>query len=72
MSTFNPAGCPALDSVVVLEAGAALSGAQAAATWVDSDEFGPVNSNPIYMSADKSAKTPPSGTLSRVGARCNA
>lgn len=70
-STFNPAGCPALDSVVVLEEGSGLSGAQSTAAWVDSDEFGPVSSHPIYMSADKSTKTPPSGTLSRVGARHN-
>lgn len=68
----DPAGCPALDSVVVLEEGSGLSGAQSTATWVDSDEFGPVSSHPIYMSADKSTKTPPCGTLSRVGARCNA
>lgn len=67
---FDPPGCPAVDSVVVLEEGSGLSAAQPTATWVDSDEFGPANSNPIYMSTDKSTKTPPSGTLSRVGTRC--
>lgn len=70
VSTFDPPGYPAVDSVVVLEEGSGLSAAQPTATWVDSDEFGPVNSNPIYMSTDKSTKTPPSGTLSRVGTRC--
>ncbi|XP_056892613.1 tuberin isoform X2 [Takifugu flavidus] len=53
------------DSVVVLEEGSGLSAAQPTATWLDSDEFGPASSNPIYMSTDKSTKTPPSGTLSR-------
>lgn len=67
---FDPPGCPAVDSVVVLEEGSGLSAAQPTATWVDSDEFGPANSNPIYMCTDKSTKTPPSGTLSRVGTRC--
>lgn len=66
-STFNPPGCPAPDSVVVLEEGSGLSAARPTAAWVDSDEFGPVSSNAIYMSSDKSTKTPPSGTLSRVG-----
>lgn len=69
VSAFDPPGCPAVDSVVVLEEGSGLSAAQPTATWVDSDEFGPASSNPIYMSTDKSTKTPPSGTLSRVGTR---
>uniref|UniRef100_H3D990 Tuberin n=1 Tax=Tetraodon nigroviridis TaxID=99883 RepID=H3D990_TETNG len=53
------------DSVVVLEEGAGLSGAPSTAAWVDSEDFGPVGSHPIYMSADKPSKTPPPGSLSR-------
>ncbi|XP_028257995.1 tuberin isoform X2 [Parambassis ranga] len=51
------------DSVVVLEEG---SGATAAHTdWPESEEFEPMPSDPIFMSAEKSTKTPPPGTLSR-------
>ncbi|XP_029298430.1 tuberin isoform X1 [Cottoperca gobio] len=52
------------DSVVVLEEG---SGVPTAHTpdWLESEEFEPMTSEPIFMSADKFTKTPPPGTLSR-------
>lgn len=60
--------CPAIDSVVVLEEGSGVSTAHTPSDWLESEEFGPVTSDPIFMSADNFTKSPPPGTLSRVGA----
>lgn len=60
-----PPLCPAADSVVVLQEGAGLPLAHTPSDWLESEEFGPVTSDPIFMAAD--TKTPPPGTLSRVG-----
>lgn len=60
-----PLVCPAADSVVVLQEGVGLSAAHTPSDWLVSEEFGPVSSDPIFMAAD--TKTPPPGTLSRVG-----
>lgn len=60
-----PPVCPAADSVVVLQEGAGLPAAHTPSDWLESEEFGPATSDPIFMAAD--AKTPPPGTLSRVG-----
>ncbi|XP_075895879.1 tuberin isoform X2 [Nelusetta ayraudi] len=51
------------DSVVVLQEGAGLPAAHTPSDWLESEEFGPVTSDPIFMAAD--TKTPPPGTLSR-------
>lgn len=61
--------CPALDSVVVLEEGSGVTAAHTPSDWLESEEFEPMTSDPIFMSADvlKFTKTPPPGTLSRVG-----
>lgn len=59
-----PPVCPAADSVVVLQEGAGLPAAHTPSDWLESEEFGPVTSDPIFMAAD--TKTPPPGTLSRV------
>nr|XP_046262431.1 tuberin isoform X2 [Scatophagus argus] len=53
------------DSVVVLEGGSGVSTAHIPPDWLESEEFEPVTSDPIFMSADKFTKTPPPGTLSR-------
>uniref|UniRef100_A0A3B4YQH9 Tuberin n=2 Tax=Seriola lalandi dorsalis TaxID=1841481 RepID=A0A3B4YQH9_SERLL len=53
------------DSVVVLEEGSGVSGAHTPSDWLESEEFEPTTSDPIFMSADKFTKTPPTGTLSR-------
>ncbi|XP_026158546.1 tuberin isoform X1 [Mastacembelus armatus] len=53
------------DSVVVLEEGSGVTTAHTPSDWLESDEFEPVTSEPIFMSADKFTKTPPPGTLSR-------
>lgn len=60
-----PSVCPTADSVVVLQEGAGLPAAHTPSDWLESEEFGPVSSDPIFMAAD--TKTPPAGTLSRVG-----
>ncbi|XP_033976496.1 tuberin isoform X2 [Trematomus bernacchii] len=52
------------DSVVVLEEGSGVTAAQTP-DWLESEEFEPMPSDPIFMSADKFTKTPPPGTLSR-------
>uniref|UniRef100_A0A4W6CKC1 Tuberin n=1 Tax=Lates calcarifer TaxID=8187 RepID=A0A4W6CKC1_LATCA len=59
--------CPALDSVVVLEEGSGVTAAHTPSDWLESEEFEPMTSDPIFMSADvlKFTKTPPPGTLSR-------
>ncbi|XP_067354049.1 tuberin isoform X3 [Channa argus] len=51
------------DSVVVLEKGSGLT-AHTASDCLESEEFEPVTSDPIFISSDKFTKTPP-GTLSR-------
>ncbi|XP_059200610.1 tuberin isoform X4 [Centropristis striata] len=53
------------DSVVVLEEGSGVTTAQTPSDWLESEEFEPMPSDPIFMSADKFTKTPPPGTLSR-------
>ncbi|KAM3624112.1 uncharacterized protein V6R79_019116 [Siganus canaliculatus] len=53
------------DSVVVLEEGSGVSTAHTPSDWLESEEFEPMPSDPIFMSADKFTKTPPPGTLSR-------
>lgn len=59
------------DSVVVLEEGSAVTTAHTPTDWPESEEFEPSTSDPIFMSADKFTKTPPPGTLSRVGSWCS-
>ncbi|KAF3844057.1 hypothetical protein F7725_016105 [Dissostichus mawsoni] len=46
------------DSVVVLEEGSGVTAAQTP-DWLESEEFEPMPSDPIFMSADKFTKTPP-------------
>lgn len=53
--------------MVVLEEGSGVTAAHTPSDWLESDEFEPMPSDPIFMSADKFSKTPPAGTLSRVG-----
>ncbi|XP_041789215.1 tuberin isoform X1 [Chelmon rostratus] len=53
------------DSVVVLEEGSGVSTAHTPSDWLESEEFEPMPSDPIFMSADKITKTPPPGVLSR-------
>ncbi|XP_050926736.1 LOW QUALITY PROTEIN: tuberin [Lates calcarifer] len=55
------------DSVVVLEEGSGVTAAHTPSDWLESEEFEPMTSDPIFMSADvlKFTKTPPPGTLSR-------
>ncbi|XP_042283563.1 tuberin isoform X1 [Thunnus maccoyii] len=53
------------DSVVVLEEGSGVTTAQTPSDWLESEEFEPMPSDPIFMSADKFTKTPAPGTLSR-------
>ncbi|XP_054460558.1 tuberin isoform X1 [Anoplopoma fimbria] len=53
------------DSVVVLEEGSGVTPANTPSDWQESEEFEPMPSDPIFMSADKFTKTPPPGTLSR-------
>ncbi|KAG8015185.1 Tuberin [Nibea albiflora] len=53
------------DSVVVLEEGSGVAAANTPSDWLESEEFEPMPSDPIFMSADKFTKTPPPGTLSR-------
>ncbi|XP_049899336.1 tuberin isoform X1 [Epinephelus moara] len=53
------------DSVVVLEEGSGVTTAHTPSDWLESEEFEPITSDPIFMSADKFTKTPPPGTLSR-------
>ncbi|XP_069576618.1 tuberin isoform X1 [Brachyistius frenatus] len=53
------------DSVVVLEEGSGVTTAHTPPDWLESEEFEPMPSDPIFMSADKFTKTPPPGTLSR-------
>lgn len=67
-STYNPHGllCIAVESVAVLEEGPGATTAHTPSDWLESEEFEPVTSDPIFISA-KFTKTPPPGTLSRVG-----
>ncbi|XP_054636299.1 tuberin isoform X4 [Dunckerocampus dactyliophorus] len=53
------------DSVVVLEEGSGVTSAHTPSDWLESEEFEPMPSDPIFISADKLAKAPPPGTLSR-------
>ncbi|AWP06058.1 putative tuberin-like [Scophthalmus maximus] len=53
------------ESVVVREEGSGVTAAHTASDWRESEEFEPMTSDPIFMSADKFTKTPPPGTLSR-------
>ncbi|XP_030585027.1 tuberin isoform X5 [Archocentrus centrarchus] len=54
------------DSVVVLEEGSGAATANTPPDWLESEEFEPVSSDPIFMAPDdKFTKTPPPGTLSR-------
>ncbi|XP_035027265.1 tuberin isoform X1 [Hippoglossus stenolepis] len=53
------------ESVVVLEEGSGVAAAHSPSDWLESEEFEPMSSDPIFMSADKFTKTPPPGTLSR-------
>ncbi|XP_061686643.1 tuberin isoform X1 [Syngnathoides biaculeatus] len=53
------------DSVVVLEEGSGVTTAHTPSDWLESEEFEPVPSDPIFISADKFSKAPPPGTLSR-------
>lgn len=71
VSTYNPQWlllCPAVDSVVVLQEGSEVATPHTP-DWLESEEFEPIPSDPIFMSAEKFPKTPPPGTLSRVGSR---
>ncbi|XP_061625573.1 tuberin isoform X5 [Phyllopteryx taeniolatus] len=53
------------DSVVVLEEGSGVTTAQTPSDWLESEEFEPMPSDPIFISAGKFPKAPPPGTLSR-------
>ncbi|XP_041839528.1 tuberin isoform X2 [Melanotaenia boesemani] len=53
------------DSVVVLEEGSGVTAANTPPDWLESEEFEPIPTEPIFISADKFPKTPPPGTLSR-------
>ncbi|KAA8595134.1 hypothetical protein FQN60_012269, partial [Etheostoma spectabile] len=53
------------DSVVVLEGGSGLTTAHTPSDWLENEEFETMTSDHIFMSADKSTKTPQPGTLSR-------
>ncbi|XP_034386702.1 tuberin isoform X3 [Cyclopterus lumpus] len=53
------------DSVVVPEEGSGVTTAHTPSDWLESEEFEPMPSDPIFMSADKFTKTPPPGMLSR-------
>uniref|UniRef100_A0AAQ4QFU6 Tuberin n=1 Tax=Gasterosteus aculeatus aculeatus TaxID=481459 RepID=A0AAQ4QFU6_GASAC len=52
------------DSVVVLQEGSEVATPHTP-DWLESEEFEPIPSDPIFMSAEKFPKTPPPGTLSR-------
>ncbi|KAM8773032.1 tuberin isoform 1-T1 [Acanthopagrus schlegelii] len=53
------------DSVVVLEEGSGVPTAHTPSDWLESEEFEPMISDPIFMSADKFTKAAPAGVLSR-------
>ncbi|CAJ1052643.1 tuberin [Xyrichtys novacula] len=53
------------DSVVVLEETSGVPTAHTPSDWQESEEFEPMTSDPIFMSADKFTKIPPPGMLSR-------
>ncbi|XP_030279362.1 tuberin isoform X2 [Sparus aurata] len=53
------------DSVVVLEEGSGVPTAHTPSDWLESEEFEPMISDPIFMSADKFTKAAPTGVLSR-------
>ncbi|XP_077428180.1 tuberin isoform X3 [Vanacampus margaritifer] len=53
------------DSAVVLEEGAGVTTAHTPSDWLESEEFEPMPSDPIFISADTFSKAPPPGTLSR-------
>ncbi|XP_077461767.1 tuberin isoform X2 [Stigmatopora argus] len=53
------------DSVVVMEEGSGVTAAQSPSDWLECEEFEPAPADPIFISADKFSKAPPSGTLSR-------
>uniref|UniRef100_A0A671TK91 Tuberin n=1 Tax=Sparus aurata TaxID=8175 RepID=A0A671TK91_SPAAU len=54
-----------LYSVVVLEEGSGVPTAHTPSDWLESEEFEPMISDPIFMSADKFTKAAPTGVLSR-------
>uniref|UniRef100_A0A671TJ09 Tuberin n=1 Tax=Sparus aurata TaxID=8175 RepID=A0A671TJ09_SPAAU len=58
------ASAPA-NSVVVLEEGSGVPTAHTPSDWLESEEFEPMISDPIFMSADKFTKAAPTGVLSR-------
>ncbi|XP_051940785.1 tuberin isoform X2 [Hippocampus zosterae] len=53
------------DSAVVPEEGASVTTAHTPTDWLESEEFEPMPSDPIFISADKFSKAPLAGTLSR-------
>ncbi|XP_077574320.1 tuberin isoform X6 [Stigmatopora nigra] len=53
------------DSVVVMEESPGVTAVQSPSDWPECEEFEPVPADPIFISADKFPKAPPSGTLSR-------
>ncbi|XP_074540539.1 tuberin isoform X2 [Halichoeres trimaculatus] len=53
------------DSVVVMEESSGVTTAHTPSDWLESEEFEPMTSDPIFMSTDKFTKIPPPGTLSR-------
>ena len=53
--------------MVVLEEGSGVPTAHTPSDWLESEEFEPMISDPIFMSADKFTKAAPTGVLSRVG-----
>ncbi|XP_068585001.1 LOW QUALITY PROTEIN: tuberin [Cebidichthys violaceus] len=61
----NPIQRSNTDSAVVPEEGSGVTAAHTPSDWLESEEFEPMTSDPIFMSADKFTKTPPPGTLSR-------
>nr|XP_061792196.1 tuberin-like [Nerophis lumbriciformis] len=53
------------DSVVVMEEGSGVTSAHTPSDWLESEEFEPMPSDPIFISADKFSKAPAPRTLSR-------
>lgn len=51
---------------MVPEEGAGVTTAHTPTDWLESEEFEPMPSDPIFISADKFSKAPLAGTLSRV------
>lgn len=57
----------AVESVVVLEGSGVKASAHTTSDWVESKDFEPLTTDPIFKSADSFTKTP--ATLSRVGVK---